>query len=70
MGLEVTESRSRRQFSDILAQDDGSVDLAEGAPHRLRGVSNLDVPGYLARFEEMARELRSAWRKSRAPSAR
>jgi regulator of sirC expression with transglutaminase-like and TPR domain len=59
MGLEVTESRSRRQFSDILAQDDGSVDLAEAALLiACEEYPNLDVPGYLARFEDMARELR------------
>ncbi len=55
----MTESDSRRQFSDILARDDESVDLAEAALLiACEEYPDLDVPAYLTRLNRMAGELR------------
>jgi len=55
----VAESGSRRQFSDILARDDESVDLAEAALLiACEEYPDLDVPAYLTRLNRMAGELR------------
>jgi len=55
----VIEPRSRRQFAELLARADETVDLAEAALLiACEEYPDLDVPAYLARLEAMAGELR------------
>lgn len=55
----MTEPRSLGELSDILAREDGAVDLAEAALLIARQeYPALDVPRYLMRLDEMGAELR------------
>lgn len=58
-GHEVTESRSRRLFSDIVSGPDAAVDLAEASLLiACEEYPDLDVPGYVRRMDAMAEALR------------
>lgn len=55
----MTESRSRRRFSDIVSRPDAAVDLAEASLLiACEEYPDLDVAGYVLRVEAMAEALR------------
>jgi len=65
----VTESRSRRQFSDLVAE--AEIPLAQGALLiACEEYPALDVPAYVTRIETMASELRAGWPESATLEAR